>query len=230
MLGGVAHKKSSRASVTRQTFVGDDADLRTAFSTFSQTAEYKNELENLIHGYDKNKDGKFDRDEVRHIVEEVKFKAFVAERNSAGAKRLAESYNETADKAKMQCRALIFSLSLVVLLVALMGGMMAIVSEATKESHVKENSLVGLNGKPVKTANVKRYSQLVDLPAQSADFIKEMSKVSLVIDNVVHTYTISRFVAWGRDDGGATAGRRRGDGGATAGRRRGDGGATAGRR
>ena len=174
MLGGVAHKKSSRASVTRQTFVGDDADLRTAFSTFSQTAEYKNELENLIHGYDKNKDGKFDRDEVRHIVEEVKFKAFVAERNLAGAKRLAESYNEKADKAKMQCRALIFSLSLIVLLVALMGGMMAIVSEATKESHVKKASteqgatagalMVSADGKtPVVTAKDAAYVKLAEV-------------------------------------------------------------------
>ena len=75
---------------------------------------------------------------MAQIVRDVTFKTYVLEQQADGANRLAEAFNEKHDKTRMQWKALVFSLSLIVLLVGLIGGMMAIVSEATKESRVKK--------------------------------------------------------------------------------------------
>jgi len=71
------------------------------------------------------------------------------------------------DKIKYNRRMRVVLAAAVGVMVIMVGAMFAVTlsaNEATKESHVKNNALVGLNGLPVKTETYQSYAKLFDLP------------------------------------------------------------------
>jgi hypothetical protein len=52
-------------------------------------------------------------------------------------------------------------------------------NEATKESHVKNNDLVGLNGLPVKTKSVETYAKLFELPKFDIATLAQIKQLTL---------------------------------------------------
>ena len=72
-------RNTTRASFTAESYGLDQETIRSSFRGISETAEFKQELKQLIHSYDTNNDGTFDEDEVERIVRDVKQAAFHAQ-------------------------------------------------------------------------------------------------------------------------------------------------------
>ena len=88
-------RQQSRASVTAQDYIGTGSMLKKSFVGLQESAKFKEDLDAQIDKYDTNKDGMFDRAEVKRIVMDVKEKAHEAEQLAKGAKRIAENLNDT---------------------------------------------------------------------------------------------------------------------------------------
>lgn len=67
--------------------------------------------------------------------------------------------------------------------IAVIVGLMNWRIEATKESHVVGNSMVGKDGKAVKTADLINYAGLFDLPKFDTKTLVETKKVSMILQN-----------------------------------------------
>ena len=88
-------RQQSRASVTAQDYIGTGSMLTKSFVDLQKSDRFNKDTEAQIDKYDTNKDGMFDRAEVKRIVMDVKEKAHEAEQLAKGAKRIAENLNDT---------------------------------------------------------------------------------------------------------------------------------------
>ena len=88
-------RQQSRASVTAQDYIGTGSMMKNSFVDLQKSDQFNKDTEAQIDKYDTNKDGMFDRAEVKRIVMDVKEKAHEAEQLAKGAKRIAENLNDT---------------------------------------------------------------------------------------------------------------------------------------
>lgn len=129
-------KRISKAVVTMKSFTQSSDHMKVKFDKMAKTADYKRNQADMVAKYDTNGDGHFDRNEVLAICRDVAFKSFVEKENVAGAQRMAEALNTTKAKSKMFRNGMIAFMAVSIALIAVIGGMMYGVVEATKEMKV----------------------------------------------------------------------------------------------
>ena len=86
-------KRSSRASVTAETFLGSDAKMKQSFLAIDGNTQ-KLEVDALMAKYDVNADGNYDAGEVHAIIHDVLEQRHINRETKKGAKALAEGLNE----------------------------------------------------------------------------------------------------------------------------------------
>ena len=89
--------------------------------------------------------------------------------------------------------ALLGGLGVMMIMVGAMFAVTFSANEATKESHVKGNDLVGLNGLPVKTKAVETYAKLFDLPKFDISTLAQIKQLTLKMhDGLQATLAITK--------------------------------------
>lgn len=104
------------------------------------------------------------------------------------------SRTKTSEKnSKQLARRFFWSM---MLLIFVCGGLivgMFVVVESSKESHVKDGTMVDLNGKPVHTKLANTYVPLSELPRQSISFLDKLDHVTYSMGTTIKKKSVSGF-------------------------------------